>query len=69
MRQVLSTSRRPWSLWLILAFLLALTPAAAKAPEQKQIQLVSLEDSLKPIEQFFNANRNRTRAIVLLAPT
>lgn len=73
MKQVPSTSRRPWSLGLTLALLLALMPAAlpapAKEPEEKELQLVSLEKSLKPIEQFFNANRNRPRAIVLLAPT
>jgi hypothetical protein len=69
MRKLPPISRRPWSFGLILTLLLALTPAAAKAPEGKQLQLVSLEKSLKPIEQFFNANRNRPRAIVLLAPT
>jgi hypothetical protein len=73
MRQVPSTSRRPWSFGLTLILLLALTlaavPAPAKAPEEKPLQIVSLEKSLKPIEQFFNANKNRPRAIVLLAPT
>jgi hypothetical protein len=71
MRQVLLTSKRLWSLGLTLALLLALAavPAPASAPEEKQLQIVSLEKSLKPIEQFFNANRNRPRAIVLLAPT
>lgn len=70
MRQVPSISRR-WSfgLILLLALTLAALPAPAKPPAEKPLQITSLEKSLKPIEQFFNANKNRPRAIVLLAPT
>ncbi len=54
---------------LILAVAVGLGSATAWAAEAKKIELVSLESSLTPLEQYFNANKNRTRILVLLSPT
>lgn len=65
---------RQWSLArrltpLILAVVAGVDPATAWAAEAKKIEIVSLESSLSPLEQHFNANKNRVRVLVLLSPT
>ena len=54
---------------LILAVAMGAGPAAAWAAEAKKIDFVSLESSLTPLEQYFNANKDRPRVLVLLSPT
>ncbi|HEY2293060.1 MAG TPA: hypothetical protein VGM86_20330 [Thermoanaerobaculia bacterium] len=64
---------RQWSLArlfpLIFAVVVGVGPATAWAAEAKKIEIVSLESSLGPLEQYFNANKNRARVLVLLSPT
>jgi hypothetical protein len=64
---------RQWSLArlipLILAVVVGAVPATAWSAEAKKIEIVSLESSLSPLEQYFNANKNRARVLVLLSPT
>ena len=54
---------------LLVAVAVSAGPATAWAAEAKKIELVSLESSLSPLEQYFNANKNRVRILVLLSPT
>lgn len=54
---------------LILAAAVGIGPATAWAAEAKKIEMTSLESSLAPLEQYFNANKDRTRILVLLSPT
>jgi hypothetical protein len=67
------SSMRQWSLarliLLILAVMVGVGPAIAWAAEAKKIEIVSLESSLRPLEQYFNANKDRARVLVLLSPT
>lgn len=64
---------RQWSLArlipLILAVMVGVSPVTAWAAEAKKIEIVSLESSLSPLEQYFNANKDRARVLVLLSPT
>lgn len=64
---------RQWSLArlspVIFAVLVGVGPVTAWAAEVKKIEIVSLESSLSPLEQYFNANKNRARVLVLLSPT
>lgn len=58
-----------------LALAAAVTVAAALHQEAgapaaaDPVELVSLEGSLAPLEQYFNENRGRLKVMVLVAPT
>ena len=53
-----------------LATAFAGTPSpAAGVVEAKPIEIVSLESSLKPVQEYFNANRDRARVLVLVSAT
>ena len=54
---------------ILAAAAVGIGPATAWAAEAKKVEMVSLESSLAPLEQYFNANKDRTRILVLLSPT